>query len=301
MSGIEALCAETEIGTGGTVPETVFLLPSGDIRGRDGRRFRMPDAEAVVRASRQPGLDLPIDYEHQADDPARRKNGPVPAAGWIKDLEARNDGIWGRVDWTRQARDLIAAREYRYLSPVLIHTARDNVVTRLKGASLVHHPNLELKALASQETPMADTPEALGQIAEALGLNAQADLAAILHAIDLRRAPDPRKYVPIAAVSDLLSDRNRQRTAMNEQQAEQKVQKALDQGYITPAMRDWALALCSQDPQSFDSFLSSTSPAFGYLFEKADFPAEPKQPAFTDPSLQALCDQLGVIAADLED
>ncbi|WP_340214047.1 hypothetical protein, partial [Dinoroseobacter shibae] len=28
-----------------------------------------------------------MDHEHQGDDPARQKNGPVPAAGWIKGLE----------------------------------------------------------------------------------------------------------------------------------------------------------------------------------------------------------------------
>ncbi|WP_340214117.1 phage protease, partial [Dinoroseobacter shibae] len=41
----------------------------------------------MVALFHQGGIDLPIDHEHQGDDPARQKNGPVPAAGWIKGLE----------------------------------------------------------------------------------------------------------------------------------------------------------------------------------------------------------------------
>ncbi|MDP2045995.1 MAG: phage protease, partial [Deltaproteobacteria bacterium] len=63
---------------------------------------------------RSRGVDLVIDYEHQSLQGER-----APAAGWIKELEARGDGLWARVDWTRQARDYLEKREYRYFSPVL--------------------------------------------------------------------------------------------------------------------------------------------------------------------------------------
>ena len=59
-------------------------------------------------------MDLVIDYEHQSLQGER-----APAAGWIKDLEARDDGLWARVDWTQQARDYLEKKEYRYFSPVL--------------------------------------------------------------------------------------------------------------------------------------------------------------------------------------
>ena len=63
---------------------------------------------------RSRGVDLVIDYEHQSLQGER-----APAAGWIKELEARGDGLWARVDWTRQARDYLEKKEYRYFSPVL--------------------------------------------------------------------------------------------------------------------------------------------------------------------------------------
>src|SRR5690606_40136635 len=108
------------------------------------------DAEAVLTAFAENGIDLPIDYEHQslaADD----KAGPVPAAGWIKALEVRDGALWGRVQWTPRAAELIAAREYRYLSPVFRHV--QGRVVALAGAGLVQYPNLGL-------TPAANRPGA---------------------------------------------------------------------------------------------------------------------------------------------
>ena len=69
---------------------------------------------AMVTAFRSRGVDLVIDYEHQSLQGER-----APAAGWIKDLEARPDGLWARVEWTRQAREYLLSKEYRYFSPVL--------------------------------------------------------------------------------------------------------------------------------------------------------------------------------------
>lgn len=48
---------------------------------------------------------------------------------------------------------MIAAREYRYLSPAFLHDDA-GVITRLKSAGLLHHPALHLTALASRgQTP----------------------------------------------------------------------------------------------------------------------------------------------------
>ena len=38
-------------------------------------------------------------------------------------------------------------------------------------------------------------------------------------------------------------------------------------------MRDWAVSLCSADPASFDSFVSSATPAYAHLFERNTRPA----------------------------
>lgn len=285
----------------GKAPELVHILPPGAIKGRDGRRFILKDAKAVIKASNSAGLDLVVDYEHQVDDPANRAKGPVRAAGWIKELIAKPDGIWGRVEWTRTARNMIADREYRYLSPVLVHRT-DGTVMRIKGLSLVHRPNLELTALSSQEDTMAKDTDTLSQIATALGLNADADLTAILSAIDdAPSRPDPARYVPIEAVHDLMASRGEAVTSLQRQEAEARVQDATDKGYLTPAMWDWAVSLCEQDRDSFDDFISSATPAYAHMFKPQPMRGRPGESVQShDPLALSICSQLGLTPADLE-
>ena len=68
--------------------------------------------------------------------PEAKLSGPVPAAGWIKDLKAEPSGIWGRVEWTATARELIRNREYRYLSPSFLFHPKTQAIMKLKGAGL---------------------------------------------------------------------------------------------------------------------------------------------------------------------
>lgn len=126
----------------------VHLVPAGTTTGRDGRGPYQLDAQAVTAAFAQHGADLPVDYEHQSLG-AVAKSGPVPAAGWITAVEPRADGLWGRVAWTAQAAQLLRDRAYRYLSAVFDHLP-DGRVIKLRGAGLVHSPNLPIQAAASQ-------------------------------------------------------------------------------------------------------------------------------------------------------
>ena len=95
--------AELALTAEGAVPEWVHLLPLGQVSSRDGRAFINDDPDSVIAKFRERAVDLPVDYEHQNDRPEARLNGPVPAAGWIKELQTRPDGIWGRVEWTPKA------------------------------------------------------------------------------------------------------------------------------------------------------------------------------------------------------
>lgn len=99
------------------LPDWLRLLPLGQVNLVDGRSPFEVDPESLadmVKAFGDRGTDLVIDYEHQS-----LKGGQAPAAGWIKDLEIREDGLWAKVEWTDQAREYLKRREYRYFSPVL--------------------------------------------------------------------------------------------------------------------------------------------------------------------------------------
>ena len=93
------------------------LLPLGEFAGRDGRGpYSVSDTAKIIRNSLTYADDngIPVDYDHQIDH-AKANGQPAIAAGWIKQLEARKNGIWGFVGWTEKAAAHIAAKEYRFL------------------------------------------------------------------------------------------------------------------------------------------------------------------------------------------
>lgn len=131
-------------------PVWVHILPVGRFQCRDGRGpFVMNDPQAVINntVAYHGTTDIPVDYDHQLL--WTRNNGqPAPAAGWIKELAAKPDGIWGRAEWTQVAAARIVAKEYRYLSPVFLYDAVGTVM-KIECVALVNNPALELTAIAS--------------------------------------------------------------------------------------------------------------------------------------------------------
>lgn len=71
--------------------------------------------------------------------------------------------------------------------------------------------------------------------------------------------------MPVEAVQELLRSHNETSAVLSQDRAEAKVRDAMAAGYLTPAMRDWAVSLCRQDPDSFEAFLSSSLPAYAHL------------------------------------
>lgn len=121
-----------------TLPAWIRVLPRGRVELVDSREPFEVDAPALqtmVAAFRSRGVDLVIDYEHQSLHGER-----APAAGWIKDLEAREDGLWARVEWTPQAREYLLSKEYRYFSPVLRLDQETRKPTMLMHLGLTNVP-----------------------------------------------------------------------------------------------------------------------------------------------------------------
>lgn len=137
--------------TGGDLPEWYHVVPAGEFRGRDGRGpYRLLSPNDVVEAFAAWGGDLCVDYEHQTLT-ADQKSGPVPAAGWVKAIEARDDGIWAQIEWTETAAAALKAKEYRYLSPVFNYVPATGEVRALTMVALTNIPNLHLQAAASRQ------------------------------------------------------------------------------------------------------------------------------------------------------
>lgn len=163
----------------GNPPEWIMLLPAGNggvITTVDDRGpFRVRDAVKLASVSMPEGMRLPIDENH-ATDLAAPEGRPSPARGWAVELQARADGIYGRVEWTESGKALLADRSYRFISPVITHDKAGNV-TGLLRASLTNRPNLRgMAALNSEESNM----DLLAKLRELLGLAADADEAAVI-------------------------------------------------------------------------------------------------------------------------
>jgi phage I-like protein len=298
----------------GKAPEWVHLLPgSGTVTGRDGRSWELVDPAGIVLAFEANGADLPVDYEHQNDNPLAKLTGPVPAAGWIKEMRADDGGIWGRVEWTATAAELIERKEYRYLSPVLVYHPKTRQIVKLNGAGLVARPNLFLKALASQETAMnpdktapkpgdgemMDLATFAAALAEMLGLPPETPQKTILAKLKEKMGgdPDPAKFVPVAAVQAMLRERNLSLATASESRADEKVAQALRLGHIPPAMKDWATALCRSDEASFDSFIASSGPSFSAILRQSHTgtpPFQSRQDRAGSDLADAICSQLGL-------
>lgn len=120
-----ALCSAVlqTIGDDASAPEWIHLVPTGQVTTIDGRGpYRVADATALARVSLQAadGQRLVLDENHSTDL-AAPKGEPAPARGWIVELEARPDGIWGKVEWTKSGLELMADKAYRHISPVITH------------------------------------------------------------------------------------------------------------------------------------------------------------------------------------
>ncbi|HVA80965.1 MAG TPA: phage protease [Candidatus Binataceae bacterium] len=317
----------------GAAPEWIELLPAGVFNGRDGRGpFKVEDPPAVIAATRALAMaaGIPIDYDHATDfgAPAGR---PAPAAGWIVAFEVRSGAVWGRVEWTTRAAHAIAAREYRYVSPVFQFDPASGRVTRLLRAGLTNNPNLYLTAIAAAATRAANPERSimddlLEKLKEILGLDPGATLDQVLAAVQAlaidraaaagldadgdgegasqanARALDPARYVAVAEFQKALTELNAMRAERARERAANAVDEALRAGKLVPAQREWAIAYCAADPAGFNSFVARQPAILGGATGFGGEPPAAQGAAGARAQLGAaelaICAQLGVSAGD---
>jgi hypothetical protein len=137
-----------------TLPRRVLLVPWGEVHSTNGDFICDTESAAkAIQAFEGQGVDLPIDYEHQSMGGAyAAPDGTARAAGWIKKIEGVfAEGIVGFVEWTDRAKELIAGREYRYLSPVVLVRKSDRKVVALHSVALTNKPAIAgMKAIVNR-------------------------------------------------------------------------------------------------------------------------------------------------------
>lgn len=265
------------------LPAWVHLIPAGQVDGRDGRSWNNSEPQAIVDAFLAGGMDLPIDIEHSTELKAPQGE-PAPAAGWIKELEDRSGGIWGRAEWNETGRTLVGGKQYRYLSPVILYNPESGTIAGLTSIGLTNRPNLNLQAL-NHQTGSAKPPKEdrmLKALLAALALpedaTAEQALAAITTlktelatAANHARNPSLEKFVPRADYDTALAKAANAEQALDtlrkeklEGEIESAINTALEAGKITPATVEYHTAQCRQEGglQRFAAFCAA-APALG--------------------------------------
>lgn len=260
----------------GVTSACVLIAPWGQVHSSNGD-FVM-DEEAgllVMQAFEVHGTDLPIDYEHQSlGGTYASPNGQAPAAGWIKALRVMRPGeglgsglkdvcdrpgLYAEVEWTAAAQERLAAREYRYLSPVVIVRKRDRRVVSLHSAALTNKPAIVgMQPIVNQERPGCKDEHAGMKEVESVILNESATAGEAVEVLRLRLGLDEQ-----ANTAEVVAAAEQRLAALEEEirrrEAEERVSAALRAGKLVAAQRDWALALAMNDAAAFDEW-SQTAP-----------------------------------------
>lgn len=265
---------------GSSVPAWIELIPAGTVVGRDGRAWTNSAPDDIVRAAQDSGKDIVVDWEHATDQRATA-GLEAPAAGWVKEIQARQGAIWGRVEWTPRAADQIARKEYRYISPTFWYDKLTGAILSLSSVALTNCPNLRLPALNRQQAPAkhVHTEVPMKRLLEALGLKPevteddavqavrtlQGDLVAA-KAANREQAPSLDKYVPRADYEAMQARAaNAERTLSEREKAqaeaaiEAAVADAVKAGKITPATVEYHKAQCRTEGglDRFNAFVAA--------------------------------------------
>ncbi|MPW32007.1 hypothetical protein F9L16_23980 [Agarivorans sp. B2Z047] len=246
--------------------EWVQILPSGpQIKGLDGRTFSLSNPELIVEAFNERGLPLVVDYEHGSED----GEGPDEqvAAGWIEELEVRDDGVWAKVEWTEKAQNHISSKEYRFISPAFLHTVSGEI-KRFSSVGLTNKPNLVMTALNSEE---AENGRNWDELSLALGSDVNS---------------------PESALKAL------NRVKLNQQNAENEklVSSAMQKGAFPPSQREFMLTACnSQGAEKFSAFIAAMGKPFAHLKKPIKQSTASKSPhSKLTPLQKAVCRQVDV-------
>ena len=226
---------------GDQVPTRVLIVPWGHVQSTSGDF--VVDAESarlVVEAFSEHGTDLPIDYEHQTlGGRYTAPTGQAPAAGWIKRIEVEEEvGVFAEVAWTPPTLEQLAAKQYRYLSPVALIRKSDRKLVALHSVALTNKPAIANMAPIVNRDGKAKEVSAAGALAtlrECLSLSPECDEVEVL-----------------VAAGQRLSEAARESAT---REAQRRVTEAQRQGRLTEAQREWALSLAQKDAATFDEWL----------------------------------------------
>lgn len=269
----------------------IQILPAGNFTAADGSgrpaevaAWQLTPAiaaQVIARAASRQSR-MVVDYEHQTLR-AEQNGQPAPAAGWIDrtSLSFRDGlGLFAEIEWTEKAAAMIAAGEYKYLSPVFSYDKRTGEVLALRHVALVNDPGLDLPAVALRalnDFSTEEEPQMLEKLLAALGLAASVGEAEALSAIATlkseagaivgkdaeiavlkAKAPDPAQFVAVATMQAVQSENVALKTQLNQIEVDKVVNAALSAGQLLPAQKEWAADLGKSNLAALKAYVEKT-------------------------------------------
>lgn len=229
------------------------------------------DAMRILAEASGRGRDVVVDYDH-----ASVRGRDAPAAGWLTGLRLAGDGIRGDVSWTPRAAAMLSAREYRYLSPVLLF--RDGRPSALHSVALTNTPAFHSYPAIVADDGDETTPNHKGDTMNQKIARIARLFGERIAFSDGGELPSDALDATLAAAEKLLADHGcatfaeldghihalvpaeRLEEAKRELsgiRAERLVAQAFAEGRLVEAQRAWATDYATREPEAFADYLKS--------------------------------------------
>lgn len=259
-TAIAALVFELSLVDGG-VPTEAHLLPAGEFRATDGRPYDCAnwriDAEIAARVIERVASrtnDTLIDFEHQSLR-AMENGQRVPAAGWFRQLEWREgQGLYAtQIKWVGDTADLIAKKQYRYISAVFPYYPSTGEVLDIVSVALTNTPALDgLESLADLVSAQFNHPS--NHQREVTDMEKDQQIAALTAERDANKqslaaltTENANLKENVAALTDRLKGIEAAQAAaeakVEQEKKEALIVAALASATLAPVQRPWAESL----------------------------------------------------------
>jgi phage I-like protein len=250
------------------------ILPYGNHITIDGEitfEFTPDDAQNVIAAFKDRGIDMLNDWEHQSIshlpgfEQFKAPDGRAPAAGWNGSLEARGDGLWAtKVRWTPEAAEMLTTGKYRYFSPVLV--LKGGHLKAIQSIGLTNEPRIkDMPAIAArgdlEEYFLSLDRLPREEITAALAIEGNASSSKILGAINTLKIQAASAATLVAELIAFKASKPAADARVKELEAEvaalahykttlaeMAVDYAEQTGRIAPHAREQFLSIAKNDP-----------------------------------------------------
>ena len=209
------------------------LAKVGEWKGhREGTfKLELKDLEEIKKNFDSTELDAVIDLDH-----ATIFYGTGEAYGWIKELEIKDDVLYvSKVEWLEHGAEVLKAKKYKYISPVLEPNSIDpvtgnNIGWTLHSAAITNRPFLEDLGEVIPNNKQSKKGE------EDVGKKTNEELE--------------------ADVKELKEENQR----LKDEKITQQVNGAIAANKIRPEQKDTLVAMGKADPENFQKFLDEAKP-----------------------------------------